>query len=175
VAYVQRGPVTTSAARTGRKQPSASSNRGTASACVGFGGSLARRRVSPLDESTAHIRVSVSDGTILTFNSPMAFLRIALRGDLPRPRCVHDASFRRLLGTLFHHARLMTSAVRTVPIAMIESTFDRSLMTATTLAQRRATSRRPATLRAVTVTVIAPRAEEKNLTTRDDSAHHKAK
>jgi hypothetical protein len=175
VAYVQRAPVTTSAARTGRKQPSASSNHGTASGCVGFGGSLARRRVTPLDESTAHIRVSVSDGTILTFNSRIAHLRVALGGDLPRQRRVHDANFRRLLGTLFHHARLPTSAVRAVPVAMIESAFCRPLMTAATLAQRRATSRRAATLRAVPVTVIASGAQEENLATREHSAHHEAK
>jgi hypothetical protein len=175
VAYVQRAPVTTSAARTGRKQPSASSSHGTASGCVGFGGNVARRRVTPLDESFAHIRVSVSDGTIVTFSSCIAFLRIALDGDFPRQRCVHDASFRRLSGTLFHHAPPPTSAVRAVPIAMIESTFRRPLMTPPTLALRRATSRRPANLRAVAVTVIASRAQEENLATLGDPANDEAK
>jgi hypothetical protein len=175
VAYVHRAPVTTSAARTGRKHPSASSNQGTASGCVGRGGSVARRRVAPLDESTAHIRVFVSDGTIVTLNSRIAFLRIALGGDFPRQRCVHDASFRCLLGTLFHHACLPTSPVRAVPIAMIEPPFRRSLMPPPALAQRPVTSRRAASLRAVTVTVIASRAQEENLPTLDDSTHHEAK
>jgi hypothetical protein len=111
---------------------------------------------------------------ITTFSSRIALLRVALGEGLLHRRRPHDASFRRLLGTLFHHARPATSAVGAVPIAMIESAFGRSLMTAATLAQCAATPLGAAWLRAVPITVVAHRAEEEHLPTLDDRANNEA-
>jgi hypothetical protein len=110
---------------------------------------------------------------MIIFSSRIVVLRAG--EDVPRSRRVHLATFRRLLGTLFHHASASALAVRAVSIPMIEPAIIASLVTKTSVPKASTSRFVSAARRAVPISSVASRAEEEHLPAASRPANHEAK